>query len=121
MENRLTQSYSRLFQGKRPAVSDIRVEAEKKLSDLMTQRISLNSEPIAGLMAVERLMTGCGCQLKSLKYEKDALVMHIKNGSALKKRNLNIPGYKVAVTQLTGEDKNIIALGLSARKSGVDQ
>jgi type II secretion system protein L len=115
VENRLTQNYSRLFQGKRPAVSDVKIEAEKKLSDLMSQRISLNTEPVASLMAVEKLMTGCGCQLKGLQYEKEALVIQIQNGSALKKRNLNIPGYKVAVTQMPGDDENAIELRLSPR------
>jgi hypothetical protein len=121
LENRLTQSYSHLFQGKRPAASEVRVEAEKKLADLISQRITLNAEPVASLMAVERLMTGCGCQLSGLKYEKDSLVMQIQNGSALKKRNLNIPGYQVAITQLPGDDENSIELRLSPRKSEAGQ
>ena len=121
LENRLTQSYSHLFQGKRPAVSEVRVEAENKLADLVSQHISLNTEPVASLMAVERLMTGCGCQLSGLKYEKDSLVMQIQNGSALKKRNLNIPSYQVAITQLPGDDENSIELRLSPRKSEAGQ
>ena len=121
LENRLTQSYSHLFKGKRPAVSEVRVEVEKKLADLVSQHISLNAEPVASLMAVERLMTGCGCQLSGLKYEKDALVMQIQNGSALKKRNLNIPSYQVAITQLPGDDENSIELRLSPRKSEAGQ
>jgi type II secretion system protein L len=116
VENRLTQSYTRLFRGKRPAASDVKVEAEKKLSDLMSQRISLNAEPVASLMAVEKLMTGCGCQLKGLQYEQEALVIQVQNGSALKKRNLNIPGYQIAVTQIPGDDENAIELRLSPSK-----
>ena len=81
----------------------------------MSQRISLNTEPVASLMAVEKLMTGCGCQLKGLQYEKETLVIHVLNGSALKKRNLNIPGYQVAVTQMPGDDENAIELRLSPR------
>ena len=121
LENRLTQSYSHLFQGKRPAASEVRVEAENKLADLASQHISLNTEPVASLMAVERLMTGCGCQLSGLKYEKDALVMQIQNGSALKKRNLNIPSYQVAITQMPGDDESSIELRLSPRKSEAGQ
>jgi type II secretion system protein L len=121
VENRLTQSYSSLFRGKRPAANEVRIEAEKKLSDLISQRITLNAEPVASLMAVERLMTGCGCQLSGLKFEKNSLVMQIQNGSALKKRNLNIPDYRVAVTQLPGDDENAIELRISPRKSEAGQ
>lgn len=121
VENRLTQSYTRLFRGKRPAANEVRIEAEKKLSDLISQRITLNAEPVASLMAVERLMTGCGCQLSGLKFEKNSLVMQIQNGSALKKRNLNIPDYRVAVTQLPGDDENAIELRISPRKSEAGQ
>ena len=44
------------------------------------------------------------------------MVIQVQNGSALKKRNLNIPGYQVAVTQMPGDDENAIELRLSPRK-----
>ncbi|MDG2018076.1 MAG: type II secretion system protein GspL [Porticoccaceae bacterium] len=121
LENRLTQSYSRLFDGRRPAVKDVRAEADSRISVLIAQQNSLKSQPIAGLLALDRLMKGCGCQLSGLSFSENALVMQIENGSALKKRKLNIPGYRVGITQQAGEDENAIELRLTPTKTGADQ
>jgi hypothetical protein len=47
--------------------------------------------------------------------------MQIENGSALKKRKLNIPGYRVGITQQPGEDKNAIELRLTPVNTGANQ
>lgn len=121
LENRLTQGYSRLFDGRRPAAEDVRFEADSRISALFSQQKSLKSQPIAGLVALDRLMKGCGCQLSGLSFSENILVMQIKNGSALKKRKLNIPGYRVGITQQPGEDKNAIELRLTPADTGANQ
>jgi CRISPR/Cas system-associated exonuclease Cas4 (RecB family) len=88
---------------------------------LFSQRNSLNSDPVSGLVALDKLMKGCGCQLIGLSYSNNALVMQIKNGSALKKRRLNVAGYRVAITQQSGKDENAIELRLTSKKTGVNQ
>lgn len=121
LESGLTQGYSRLFDGRRPAANDVRFEADKRISLLFSQRNSLNSDPVSGLVALDKLMKGCGCQLIGLSYSNNALVMQIKNGSALKKRRLNVAGYRVAITQQSGKDENAIELRLTSKKTGVNQ
>lgn len=121
LENRLTQGYSRLFDGRRPSPSNVRFEADRNIAQLLTQRESIQSEPVAGLLALNRLMRGCGCQLSALDYSKNTIVMLIENGAELKKRKLNLPGYKIAVTQQPGGDENAIELRLASKKSGVSQ
>ncbi|MDG1693264.1 MAG: type II secretion system protein GspL [Porticoccaceae bacterium] len=121
LESRLTQGYSRLFEGRRPVAKDVRIEADKQLSLLFSQRNSLSSEPISGLVAINNLMKGCGCQLTGLSYSKNELEMQIQNGSALKKRKLNISGYRVGITQQAGKDKDAIKLRLTPKKSGANQ
>ena len=121
LENRLTQGYSRLFDGRRPSPSNVRFEADRNIAQLLTQRESIQSEPVAGLLALNRLMRGCGCQLSALDYSKNTIVMLIENGAELKKRKLNLPGYKIAVTQQPGGDENAIELRLTSKKSGVSQ
>lgn len=121
LENRLTQGYSRLFDGRRPSPSNVRFEVDRNIAQLLTQRESIQSEPVAGLLALNRLMRGCGCQLSALDYSKNTIVMLIENGAELKKRKLNLPGYKIAVTQQPGGDENAIELRLTSKKSGVSQ
>jgi type II secretion system protein L len=117
LENRLMQSYSRLFEGRRPAPKDVRFEADKHLTLLSSQRNSLNSEPIASIVALNKLMKGCGCQLSELRYsDEDGLVMQIQNGLALTKRRLNVPGYRIGVTQQAGKGKDTIELRLTPKK-----
>jgi type II secretion system protein L len=121
LESSLTQGYSRLFDGRRPVAKEVREKADKRLSLLFSQRNSLNSEPISGLVALDKLMKGCGCQLMGLSYTNNELVMRIKNGATLKKRRLNVAGYRVAITQQSGKDENAIELRLTSKKSGVNQ
>jgi type II secretion system protein L len=122
LESRLMQSYSRLFDGRRPAPSDVRSETDKHLSLLFSQRNGLNSEPMSSLVALDKLMKGCGCQLSELRYsEEDGLVMQIQNGLALTKRRLNVPGYRIGVTQKAGKGKNTIELRLTPKNKGGNQ
>ena len=122
LESRLMQSYSRLFEGRRPAPNEVRSEADKHLSLLFSQRNGLKSEPISSLVALDKLMKGCGCQLSELRYsKKDGLVMQIQNGLALTKRRLNVPGYRIGVTQKAGKEKNTIELRLTPKSKGGNQ
>jgi hypothetical protein len=121
LENRLSQGYSRLFDGRRPAPKDVKTEVDSRISTLFSQRNSLKSEPIAGLIALNQLMKGCGCQLSGLRLIDGTLVMQIENGAQLKKRRLNIPGYRVGITQQEGDDENAIELRLTPNKKGADQ
>tara|TARA_E500000178_G_scaffold107937_2_gene107655 strand:- start:592 stop:1728 length:1137 start_codon:yes stop_codon:yes gene_type:complete len=121
LENRLSQGYSRLFDGRRPAPKDVKIEVDSRISTLFSQRNSLKSEPIAGLIALNQLMKGCGCQLSGLRLIDGTLVMQIENGAQLKKRRLNIPGYRVGITQQEGDDENAIELRLTPNKKGADQ
>jgi len=121
LEGSLTQGYSKLFDGRRPASNDVKIKVDSELSKLLSQRESLQSEPIAGLIAIDKLMNGCGCQLSSLNYTKTSIVMLIENGAALKKRKLNVPGYRIAITQQSGKDENAIELRLTSSKTGADQ
>lgn len=116
LETSLMQSYSRLFDGRRPAPGDVRAEADKRLSLLFSQRNGLNSEAIAGLIALDKLMKGCGCQLSELNYSNNELIIQVQNGLALTKRRLSIPGYRIGVTQQGGEGKNAIELRLTPKK-----
>ena len=120
LESSLTQGYARLFKGRRPAVNEIRFEAEKNIASLFKQRAGLNAQPVAGLVALDRLMSGCGCQLSSLSLSENSIVMQIENGSALKKRKLNVPGYRVAITQQSGGDENSIEMRLTQVKLEAD-
>jgi type II secretion system protein L len=121
LENRLMQSYSRLFDGRRPAVNDLRSEVDKNLSLLFSQRNSLDSDPVSGLIALDKFMNGCGCQLSKLSYTKDELVLHIQNGLALTKRRLKVPGYQIGIVQKSGKSKNSIELRLTPKKNGGNQ
>ena len=118
LETQLTQGYSRLFEGRRPEPQELKAKVESRLQLLFAQRQGLGSEPIAALMAADKLMRGCGCQLSSLSTQGRELVMQIENGNKLKERVLNIPGYQVAINAGSGE--NSIELRLTANAKRVD-
>ena len=121
LENRLMQSYSRLFEGRRPAPGEVRSEVDKHISHLLSQRNGLKSEPMASLVALDKLMKGCGCQLSELIYLKeDGLLMRIQNGLSLTKRRLNVPGYRIGVTQKASIGKNTIELRLTPKKKAAN-
>lgn len=120
LENNLKQGYSRLFKGQRPEANEVRFEAEKNIATLFVQRAGLNSQPVAGLTALDRLMSGCGCQLSSMRLIDNSIVMQIENGSVLKKRKLNVPGYRVGITQQSGGDENAIEMRLTPVKTEAD-
>jgi len=119
LETQLTQGYSRLFEGRRPEPQEVRSKVESRLQLLFSQRQGLGSEPVAALMAADKLMRGCGCQLSSLSTQGRELVMQIENGDELKERILNIPGYQVAINAGSGE--NAIELRLTAKPKRADQ
>lgn len=115
-ESQLVSNYTRLFDGRRPAAEEVRQQAEQRIETLFKQRESLHSNPVAGLLALDKLMGNCGCQLIAVRANDSGLVMEIANGAALKERNLNLPGYRVAITQLPGGDENAIELQLSSNR-----
>ena len=119
LENQLVQRYSRLFEGRRPQPQTVRAEAEQRIDWLFKQRASLTADPVAGLVALDQLMTACDCQLSALSAKDDRLVMHIKNAAKLKERTLNIPGYQIAMTQPEEAEENTIELRLSASRGPV--
>ena len=116
LESQLVSNYTRLFDGRRPAAEEVRQQAEQRIETLFKQRESLHSNPVAGLLALDKLMGNCGCQLIAVRANDSGLVMEIANGAALKERNLNLPGYRVAITQLPGGDENAIELQLSSNR-----
>ncbi|MGB2115737.1 MAG: type II secretion system protein GspL [Porticoccaceae bacterium] len=120
LENNLKQGYSRLFKGRRPEANEVRYEAENNIASLFDQRAGLSSQPVAGIAALDKLMTGCGCQLSALSLSENSIVMQIENGSALKKRKLNVPGYRVAITQQSGGDENAIEMRITPVKTKAD-
>lgn len=120
LENNLKQGYSRLFKGRRPEANEVRFEAENNIASLFDQRAGLSSQPVAGIAALDKLMTGCGCQLSALSLSENSIVMQIENGSALKKRKLNVPGYRVAITQQSGGDENAIEMRITPVKTKAD-
>ncbi len=116
LESQLVRNYTRLFDGRRPPPKEVRQQAEQRIEMLFKQRESINSNPVAGLLALDKLMKNCGCQLRAVRTVDAGLVMEIGNGAVLKERNLNLPGYRVAITQLPAGDENAIELQLTANR-----
>ena len=60
--------------------------------------------------------------MSDLRYSnEDGLVMQIQNGLALTKRRLNVPGYRIGVTQQANKGKDMIELRLTPKKKGANQ
>jgi type II secretory pathway component PulL len=99
LERQLTRNYANLFPSVKIANEDIRAATEARLSDSFAQQQALNNGSVAGLVALDSLMQSCKCDLVSLLADQDSIELTINNGAELKTRELNIPGYQLAITQ----------------------
>jgi len=99
LEKQLVRDYSRLLPGSRKSSADIRAAVTERLDAGFAQQRALTDGSVAALLALDELMTTCDCDLISLVADKDSLELTVGNGEKLKTRDLNIPGYLIAVTQ----------------------
>lgn len=108
LEKQLVRDYSRLFPGARQGIAGIREAVEVRLNGGFLQQRALTNGSMATLTALDELMSTCDCDLIGLVAEKDSLELTIGNGERLKTRDLNIPGYQVAITQQSFDDKGSV-------------
>jgi len=99
LEKQLVRDYSRLLPGARQGSADIRAAVAARLDAGFVQQRALTDGSVAALLALDELMTACDCDLISLVADKNSLELTVGNGEKLKTRDLNIPGYQIAVTQ----------------------
>jgi hypothetical protein len=64
------------------------------------------------------LMSDCDCNLISMTADADTLSLVIDNGSKLKTKTLNIPGYRTSITQQPNRGADSIVLTLTASAGG---
>jgi type II secretion system protein L len=105
-------SYSSLFTGRKPKPLEARDAAEQQLSKLFKQQQSLQTAPVAALIALDSFMASCGCNLTAMTADKEVLQLHITNAAKLKAQALNIPGYQLSIQ--SGETADAIVLTVKA-------
>ena len=118
LEQQLVSGSSKLFGTGNIKAAEARGLAEQRLSYLFKQQQSLRTGAVAGLIALDSLMTACDCNLIGLTAEADKLSLVIDNGSKLKAKALNIPGYQTSITQQPNRGADSIVLTLTPSSGG---
>ena len=97
LEQQLLTSYTRVFGGAKPSLSEFRSIAESKIDRLFKQQKSLQQEPLAGIAALNPFMTACQCELHSMIANKSGVQLKLSGGSKLMAKSLNIKGYQLSL------------------------
>lgn len=118
LEQQAVSGYSKLFGTGNIKATEARVLAEQRLSYLFAQQQSLRSGAVAGLTALDGLMTDCDCNLITLTADANTLSLVIDNGGKLKAKALNIAGYQTSITQQPNRGEDSIVLTLTANSGG---
>lgn len=103
-------SYSRLFAGRKPQPKDVRQAAERQLSKLFKQQQSLQSVPVAGLIALDGLMADCECDLVALTADDKGIRLRLNKGAKLRSKALNIPGFQSSIEADKAADAIVLTL-----------
>ena len=118
LEQQLVSGSSKLFGTGNIKAAGARDLAEQRLSYLFAQQQSLSTGALAGLTALDGLMTDCGCNLVSMTADADKLSLVIDNGGKLKAKALNIPGYQTSITLQPNRGAESIVLTLISSAGG---
>ena len=97
LEQQLLTSYTRVFGGAKPSLSEFRSIAESKIDRLFKQQKSLQQEPLVGIAALNPFMTACQCELHSMIANKSGVQLKLSGGSKLMAKSLNIKGYQLSL------------------------
>ncbi|MDG1163999.1 MAG: type II secretion system protein GspL [Porticoccaceae bacterium] len=118
LEKQLVSGYSKLFGTSNINAANVRDSAEQHLSVLFKQQQSLHTGAVAGLTALDSLMTACDCDLRALKADSNNLTITIDSGSKLKTQALNIDGYQTSITPQPNQTAESIVLSLKPSRAG---
>ncbi len=102
LEDHLSASFGRVFVGHKAAVEDLRWVGRQQLDRLAIQRASLDSMPLRALVALDNMMAGCGCDLRSLSADGNRIEIEVENASSLSTRKTLIKGYTMDMQRATG-------------------
>ena len=102
LEDHLSASFGRVFVGHKAAVEDLRWVGRQQLDRLAIQRASLDSMPLRALVALDNMMAGCGCDLRSLSADGHRIELEVENAAGLSTRKTLINGYTMDVQRVTG-------------------
>ena len=102
LEDHLSASFGRVFVGHKTAVEDLRWVGRQQLDRLAIQRASLDSMPLRALVALDNMMAGCGCDLRSLSADGNRIELEVENAAGLLTRKTLINGYTMDLQRVTG-------------------
>jgi type II secretion system protein L len=111
LEKQVSSGFGNVFAGKKAKPEKVRASGELLLTNLFKQRESSDAPAMKVLIGLERFMTACNCDLKSLTVNGVKIQLELTNASKLKVANLKIAGYKVS-SKKVGEITSISLLGV---------
>ena len=116
LEQQLLTSYTRVFGGAKPSLSEFRSIAESKIDRLFKQQKSLQQEPLVGIAALNPFMTACQCELHSMIANKSGVQLKLSGGSKLMAKSLNIKGYQLSLEKDQQAVPDILSVSLVRKR-----
>ena len=116
LEQQLLTSYTRVFGGAKPSLSEFRSIAESKIDRLFKQQKSLQQEPLVGIAALNSFMTACQCELHSMIANKSGVQLKLSGGSKLMAKSLNIKGYQLSLEKDQQAVPDILSVSLVRKR-----
>ena len=101
IERHLTSSFDHVFRGQKVSPEQVQTAGRKEITRLKIQGRILNTEPIAALISLEKLMNNCECNLVALKADQHQITIHLEGGKKLLARNLSMEGYSLNIERET--------------------
>jgi len=95
LETQASAGFSNLFLGKRAKPEDIRSSGELLIADMFKQRESLQAPVMKALVALDPMMTNCGCELEALTASDSGVSLALKNVASGKVKATTLPGFKL--------------------------
>jgi len=99
LQQNVLANYTRLFSGSKPSLQTLKATAENQVNQLFKQQQSLQGQPMAALLALDKIMAGCQCELEGFSANQDVLNLTLRGGAALAEKSLAIKGYQLSLNQ----------------------
>jgi type II secretion system protein L len=117
LQQNVLANYTRLFSGSKPSLQTLKATGESQVDQLFKQQQSLQGQPMAALLALDKIMAGCQCELEGFSANQDGLNLTLRGGAELAKKSLAMKGYQFSLNQDKAAGSDIFLLSVTGLKN----
>jgi len=117
LQQNVLSNYTRLFGGSKPSLQALKATAESQVDQLFKQQKSLQSQTMAALLALDKIMAGCQCELEAFTVNQNGLNLTLRGGAELAGKSLAMKGYQLSLNQDKAAGPEIFLLSVVESKT----